>query len=331
MTFKSAYLKLTLFYVLVVMIISIGFSVAIYNISSNELEQGLGRQTRMLRDIPVSGSPLADTFDELRQQQLDASNSHLQLNLINFNLLILILASIASYFFARFSLRPIEEGVAEQNRFTADASHELRTPLTAIRTEVEVALRDNKMSLAQAKKLLASNLEEIGKLEALSSSLLKLARHDDTQKNFEPVSLEEVVTESFEKVESLADAKKIVFQNHLIPLEIDGDRQSLVELFVIILDNAIKYSQEKSKINIEISKERNHAIVKIKDHGIGIKASEIPYIFNRFYRADSSRSKEKTDGYGLGLSIAKKIVEIHNGVITVESKLGRGSEFVVQF
>ena len=162
--FKSAYWKLTFSYVLIAMLISIAFSVAIFNISSTEINKGLGRQTRVLRDIPMSdyGSiSVVPDLEEIRNEQIRESNDRLKTNLLYYNLLILILATGASYFLAKKTLEPIREMMDEQNRFTADASHELRTPLTAMRTEIEVNLRNKSLNLDESKKLLQSNLEEI--------------------------------------------------------------------------------------------------------------------------------------------------------------------------
>ncbi len=332
---KSPYLRLTLFYVLIVMFISIVFSVVIYNISSNEIEAGLGRQTRVLRSFSTTTiilpRPLQD-IEQIRVTQIDESQASLRTDLIYLNLIILILSSGLCYFLAKWTMRPIEETLLAQNCFTADASHELRTPLTAMKTEVEVALRDENMNLPEAKSLLRSNLEEIAKLESLSNALLKVARSQETVKaNFEKVSLPDLVTEAYEKIEVLAKKKSVIFATHMAPLEIMGDKRSLKELFVILLDNAVKYSGDKSKVTIAVTQEKKHAIISVKDHGIGIKASDLPYIFNRFYRADNSRSKEKVGGYGLGLSIARNIAEMHDGAIAVESKPGQGSEFRVTF
>ena len=133
------------------------------------------------------------------------------------------------------------------------------------------------------------------------------------------------------EIESLANQKSIEFENELDDVSILGDKESLTELFVILLDNAIKYSPAKSTINISVHKFDGHVEIKIKDRGIGIKASDLPHIFDRFYRADHSRNKEKVSGYGLGLSIAKNIVDLHSGTISANSKPGKGSEFVLKF
>ena len=204
--FRSAYRTLTLLYVAVVMLISIIFSGAFYRVASNEINRGLGRQTRFIQDMPITGGFVfhVQDLEDNRIAQLQDSSQRLRDNLILFNLLILAAASAVSYAFAKHTLKPIEEMVEAQNRFTADASHELRTPLTALRTEIEVNLRDKKLSLAQSKKLLQSNLEEIDRLESLSSALLKLARYREaTKREFTSVVLSNVITEAYEKIESL--------------------------------------------------------------------------------------------------------------------------------
>jgi signal transduction histidine kinase len=331
--FKLAYLKLTVFYVLIIMAVSITFSLSLYKISSDELGQGLGRQSRVMKELPKNNiiDDFLPDFEEMRQQQLKESNQHLQTNLIYFNLLILLLSSLLSYFWAKKTIQPIEEMVLAQNRFTADASHELRTPLTAMRSEIEVFLRDKNQNLSEGRKLLSSNLEEIEKLEALSSALLKLAKYqEDVKSSFKQTSLIKIITRSFEKVESLAEKKSIEFKNQLNEVEIIGDQISLIELFVILLENAIKYSPEKSTISISIKSDGHNATVKIKDQGSGIKASDLPHIFNRFYRADHSRTKNENSGYGLGLAIAKNIVDLHQGIISAKSEQGSGSEFTVK-
>jgi signal transduction histidine kinase len=329
--FNEAYLKLALIYAAIVMIISVSFSFSLYKIASNEVGKGLGKQSRIIREmLIVPQNPMVD-MDQIRQQQFDEVNSRLVLNLFYFNLLILILSILISYFFAKKTLSPIEESVEAQKRFTADASHELRTPLAAMKSEIEVGLRSNKIDLNEAKGILQSNLEEIEKLEGLSGALLRLARTENQQQDFEEVDLEESILSAYEKVENLALKKSITFRNELQSLKIKGDKHSIIELFVILLDNAIKYSPAKSVIQIHMTTDKNHSIFSIKDNGIGIKSSDLSFVFNRFYRADNSRSKEKADGFGLGLSIAKQIVDLHNGEISVKSDIGKGSEFIVRF
>jgi len=330
MTFKKAYLKLTLFYVLIVMVISLVFSFTIFNISAREISRGFGKENKIFRDLQKNGGP--PFSEEMRLAQIEEINRNLKMNLIYFNLFILVISAISSYFLAQKTLEPIEEAMLAQTRFTADASHELRTPLAAIKTEIEVALRNKKLGTTHFKKLLKSNLEEINKLESLSSSLLKLARADvKAANNFTIIDLEETIAEAYNKVEKIAKKKSISFKTDLKALKILGDQISLTELFVILLDNAIKYSHEKSKIYIEMANANKRVVIKIKDLGIGIKASDLPYIFNRFYRADSSRSKTHVPGFGLGLALAKEIIDYHHGTINVKSEPNKGTEFTISF
>jgi len=342
-----AVIKLSIFYVLIIMTISVSFSLILHRISYQEIDRGLGRQFNTFwdqNDIGMMNTRL--NFESIRQDQIDQANQRLMINLVYFNLLILIFSAVASYFFAKKTLEPIKKSMDDQNRFTADASHELRTPLTAMKTEIEVSLRDKKLNLAEAKNLLKSNLEEVAKLESLSNALLQLAKNENIKQNFEKINILEIITEARQKVESLATKKQIKIileQNNLVikPIHqtqdkqssriISGDASSLTELIVIILDNAIKYSPEKSRVLISLNRQGQHLIIKIKDYGVGIKESDIPYIFNRFYRADNSRNKNKIDGYGLGLSIAKQIVDLHDGTISVNSNPGEGSEFTIKF
>lgn len=327
--FEWAAIKLSIFYVLIAMAISISFSIVIYNISSLEVGQGIGRTFRIINDCsPNMLPPGFENLEDARNQQLDEINGHLQQRLVYFNLIILLISSGLSYFLAKKTLHPLELAMDTQNRFTADASHELRTPLAAMRAEIEVALRDKKMSLAEAKKLLFSNIEEVAKLEHLSDALLKLAIYQEGKIELERLNISEVIVKAYEKIAALAKKREIVFENELQDAFVLGDRQSLVELFVILLDNAIKYSLQGNKIEIKIVKLNKKVTVKIKDYGSGIMPSDLPNIFERFYRSDTSRTKA-INGYGLGLSLAKQIIDLHEGKILVKSTLGKGSEFDV--
>ena len=328
--FDRAAIKLSVFYVLIVMIISIFFSISIYNISTKEVGRGVGKTMGIIDNCaPGHLPPGFESLERVRIDQIQEINDRIKVGLYYFNLIILIVSSGLSYFLAKKTLHPLEQAMESQNRFTADASHELRTPLAAMRSEIEVALRDKKISPDDAKKLFESNIEEIVKLENLSETLLKLARYQNYESDFKEVNICEAIVEAYEKVAHMAEKKQIVFENDLREVEVNGDKQSLVQLFVVLLDNAIKYSGKGEKILIKVSQIGKHASVSIKDYGSGIKASDLPYIFERFYRGESSRNKAKTNGYGLGLSLAKQIVDMHRGKISVKSVSGKGAEFTV--
>lgn len=332
MRYHNASVKLTIVYVAIVVVISAIFSGAFYSVTSSEISRGLDRQALRLRGLPgnIFISVPNDQLNSIRNQQLEDSLEHLRLSLIYVNLLILLASSALSYYFARKTLKPIEEAMETQKRFSADASHELRTPLTAMRAEIEVNLRNQKLSLQEAKDQLKSNLEEIAKLEYLSNTLLTLAKYDEhPELDFKIIALREVVKEACEKVVSVTRNKKIALKVRLNKVAVKGDRQSLIELLIIVLENAIKYSPANSAIEIIMKKANKRALVEISDHGLGIKPQDLPHIFERFYRSDTARIKQGTTGYGLGLSIAKRIAELHGGTISAQNNSDKGAKFIL--
>lgn len=332
--FKTAVFRLTAWYLALVLLLSTGFSMALYQVSTRELNADEQRLQSLLQRSFFQGRMRDFTeFNIARLNQIESSRDRIKLNLLYFNLVILVGGGAASYFLARRTLRPIEENVEAQTRFTSDASHELRTPLTAMKSEIEVALRDKNLSLDESKALHRSTLEEIGRLEALSSGLLQLARQErqDYVKSFSMVPLSEVIQEAVAKVEKTAKQRRIVISAESGEERVEGDRWSLVELVSVLLDNAIKYSPEGAAVKVEgFSKFHNRQTgISVTDTGTGIKPDDLPRIFDRFYRTDLSRTQSAVQGYGLGLSIAKKIADAHRGSIEVRSRVGEGSTFTV--
>jgi two-component system sensor histidine kinase CiaH len=331
--FQSARVKLTAWYLLIITLISFLFSFVIYSDINHELERFKHfQEVRLERE--KKGTPLRSTRNESPSVDLEmviSAQNRLKLILVLVNIGILGVSGFAAYFLAGRTLKPIKEMVEEQNRFITDASHELRTPLTSLRSEIEVNLRDHDLTLPIAKDLLKSNLEEVINLHSLSDHLMNLAQYEKKNGDFtyEELSIKEVVKESIQRVLPLSQIKKITINNDAKDYVIKGNRQSLVELFIILLDNAIKYSSKNNSVDITSQTTDNEIVVSIKDEGEGINESDISHIFDRFYRADKSRSKEKISGYGLGLSIAKKIIELHKGKIEVKSTIGVGSTFIV--
>jgi two-component system sensor histidine kinase CiaH len=325
--FKSAALKLTGWYLALIMLVSITCSLALYNVSSNDIENNVRHRLPLSVNQLLSPNDL-QSLENLRDRQLTTDRSHLKENLISFNILVLILGGAAAYALARRTLAPIEESLEAQKRFTSDASHELRTPLTAMQAETEVALRDPKLTKAQATELLQSNLEEVAKLKALSEGLLHLAQTNKPTE-LSPTDLKISLMDATERLEKTAKTKKITIENQAKDLTLKAEPHSLTELLVILIDNAIKYSPPGKKVLISTSSNNKTGKISIKDEGVGIKASDLPHIFDRFYRAESSRSKIQSDGYGLGLAIAKKLADSMDGVIEVKSAPDKGSTFTI--
>lgn len=326
--FREASLKLTAWYLAILMLISLFFSAALYEVATREVGNGL-RPIPMMQSQDNGGVFSDDIFSSLRSQRIQDAENRILTDLIYFNIVILLAGGAISYLLARRTLRPIEEAHESQSRFAADASHELRTPLAAMRSEIEVALRAKTISAGDTKELLESNLEEVNKLTILSDSLLKLARYQNgmPEKSIVAVELDKVINEAIKNVKKIADSKEISFNVEADNISVAGDKSMLNELIVILLDNAIKYSPEHTTINIIAKKSDKEINISIKDEGIGISDKDLPHIFDRFYRADSSRGETK--GYGIGLSLANEIVKIHKGKIAISSELEKGTEVIV--
>ncbi|HET6863993.1 MAG TPA: HAMP domain-containing sensor histidine kinase [Candidatus Saccharimonadales bacterium] len=325
--FHSAALRLTVWYLAIIMAVSLIFSAILYNVSSADLERNVNRQLGYFNNF--LGPDDFNNYNLLRRKQLNDDKDHLRGSLILFNLAVLGGGGAASYWLARRTLQPIEDALTAQTRFAADASHELRTPLTAIQTENEVALRNPALKKTEAVALLKSNLEEIAKLKALSDGLLKLANNSGRIESAKPVPLKSALQIAIDRLAKAAELKKIKVDNQAGVINVIGDRDSLSELFYTLLENAIKYSPAGSPVKITSASRHHEAIVTVADKGPGIKADELPSIFERFYQSDSSRTKRDNGGYGLGLAIAKKITDAHGGHIEVKSTLGKGSSFIV--
>ncbi len=324
---KGPRLKLAGTYLIIIMVMSIGFSFAIYRISDTELRGQ--RNIAIPREVRFS---FLDDFDRLRAEKLEAARENLRERLIAFNLITLVIGGLLSYILAYQALRPIEEVIEAQDRFASDASHEIRTPLTVMKSEIEVALRDNNLTLKEARQTLKSNLEEIVKLEQLTTGLLQLARQENVESIFEKISARQIIDEALDKNQPKISRKKITIdQKKVSDFSFRSEPQSLTQVLVILIDNAAKYSPPKSTIRLETKASRHAYRFSVIDQGPGIPAEDMPHIFDRFYRSDKSRGKDKeSDGYGLGLAIAKQITDSLGGHIEVRSRLGHGTTFYVE-
>lgn len=320
--FKEARLKLTAWYLLIIMVISLSFSGIIFSMVSMEME----RFSRSPRFVIENRQNILEREDLLKE-----SKKRLFVFLAEINGVILIISGSLGYFLAGKTLSPIQKMLEEQKRFVSDASHELRTPLTALKSMFEVGLRDKKMSLKEARILISEGVEESDKLKKLSDFLLELARENYNGQKilFEKVKVSEIVGEAIKKIEIKAKNKKMKILTSINGYSVKGNKDKLSELFVILLDNAVKYSPNDTQIKVIAKKTKGQVIIKVIDQGKGIEEKDLAHIFERFYRADSARSHTDEGGYGLGLAIAKKIVEEHKGKILVKSIFDKGSEFKI--
>jgi signal transduction histidine kinase len=287
-----------------------------------------------VREHPEEIPPPPPRFKVIIKMNADferEARQRIMMTLLGVNLVILGLAGIGGYFLAGMSLKPIKDMIDEQHRFITDASHELRTPLTVLKSEIEVSLRDKNMTVAEARNILESNLEEVNNLQILTDNLLELASYQQKtlRDSFKTVHISDIMDDAIKAVHKAAKQKDISIKNEMTDQFVKGNEISLVRLFVILLDNAIKYSPEKSAVTITEKKTDGYIKVRVTDQGIGIDEKDIPKVFHRFYRSNSARSKTQASGYGLGLSIAKKIVDNHDGSIKVESEKDKGTTFIV--
>lgn len=331
--FQSVRFKLTLWYVVISMLISVFFSLTIfYIIDRNIIENYRRAAIRYQRDLEQGDPFLPLRPPPMTLSQLENAENGVKSTLMIINLVILGVSSVAGYMLAGKTLRPIKTMVDEQNRFISDSSHELRTPLTALKSTIEVALRDKSLTAKEAREALESNLEEVNNMQALSENLLLLSQYENQKNSAFPdvVSLKEAIAKSVKLVSGLAKKKNISLNVSLHDANVTGDEGRLTQLFVIFLDNAIKYSHESGTISVTSIKKGNHAEVNISDQGIGIDKKDLPHIFDRFYRANKARNKTTESGYGLGLSIAKKIIEIFNGSVNVQSQPEKGTTFSIR-
>ena len=239
--FKTARIKLTAWYLAIIMAISLSFSGVIYVGVSRELTRiedfQRVRIQRIIGGIPAPYEPPAPDVDAIAE-----SRQRIILTLGLINLAILVVSGAAGYFLAGRTLEPIAEMVDKQKEFVSDASHELRTPLTSLRTEMEVALRDKKMSVSGAKGLIKSNLEDVTRMQKLSNYLLELNRYErGAHLEFSEVDLSRIV-------EKAVTNFKFKFDLNLRKSVVNGNAESLVELVTILLDNAIKYSPKGERL-----------------------------------------------------------------------------------
>jgi len=224
----------------------------------------------------------------------------------------------------------LQTSFAQIRQFTADASHELRTPLTILTGEIELAIR-TEQTPERYRRVLSSSLDEVLRLSNIVNKLLLLSRAEagSLDLGHEPVHLKTLLEEVVEDAEILASPKNIAVALHADhDVVVPGDDARLHELFLNLVDNAIKYSNDNGTLNVTLEEYAVSAIVRVRDTGIGIAPENLGRIFNRFFRVDKARSR-KSGGSGLGLAICKWIVDAHHGSISVNSTFGEGSEFVV--
>jgi two-component system sensor histidine kinase ResE len=213
--------------------------------------------------------------------------------------------------------------------FIANVSHEFRTPLTVISGSLEALVDGTIETKEDVERYHQRMFSETRSLERLVGDLLELSRlqSGNISMNKEKVHIPSLLSDIVKSLQPIASKKDIIIDS-VIPNDVPpilGDYDRLRQLFVIFIDNAIKYSPDKTTVNVKINLE-NTLEVFIEDHGYGISEEELPYVWDRFYKADKSR---KSSGTGLGLAIAKHLVQLHNGNVSLKSSVGKGTTVII--
>ncbi|MEK7106433.1 MAG: HAMP domain-containing sensor histidine kinase [Patescibacteria group bacterium] len=317
--FDWAHIKLTAFYTITIVIVFVVANITLFGIWSSTV----------VRVMP--GIADLQTQNELSQQLEDELGK--QSGLI-YLIIVSIILSVSSLIGSR-TLLPIRNIVRAQKRFISDASHELRTPLAIMRTNAEIVLIDgNLISVQEAQEALKSNLEEVERMSKIIDNLLALSFYDNRFKELprEEVELSKIIIEVTEKSKSLIKNKTV----NLRLLETDAgiimaNKVAIEEMALNLIKNAIKYTLDGGQVSISVVARRSTIEFKVKDTGIGIEKKDFSSVFNPFYKAGEGRIQLERDSSGLGLTIVKRIVELHDGSIYLNSAVGKGTTIVITF
>jgi len=256
------------------------------------------------------------------------------------SLVALLLVAGGGWIIARQAAEPIERAIDNMRRFMADAAHELRTPVTAIRSRAEVAVQRSRSPEEYVRALGAIEAES-ARLGRIVEDLLTLARADARERPIEPqrLFLDDVALDAADAARAMADRKGVQLEvGEFEEAPVLGDASLLRQLVMILLDNAIKFTPSGGRVRVDVQRSGSAVSVVVSDNGVGITDDQLPHIFERFYRGDPSRTREPgrdgngqggSDGAGLGLSIARWIVDEHRGSIAVDSARARGTSIAV--
>jgi signal transduction histidine kinase len=235
----------------------------------------------------------------------------------------LLLAGLGGLWVAELAIRPVSQAFQRQRRFIADASHELRTPIAVIQANAEALLRKARPQDREALADIAADAQHMGRLV---SDLLTLAEADRgaLEVRRAPMDLYDVLASAARAGKRLAEERGLDFAAEPVHATITGDADRLRELVLILVDNAVKYTEPPGRVSLRADCSDGHACVTVEDTGVGIPKEHLPRVFERFYRVDKARSRAM-GGLGLGLSIARTIAEAHGGTIDIASAPGAGT------
>ncbi len=336
--FRSARVKLTMFYLVILLGMSLLLTFSFRILAEHEYARSSDAQYGQMRHLLVRYPWNTDdpdypsvkpevAFGDIQDDQQDAVRRKLNHDFVLINMLALIIGGALSYWFAGRTLKPIEEAHETQTRFAADASHELRTPLASMRVENEVFLRQPSFTQEEAREQIESNLEEVQRLEQLSTNLLALTQYDEGALHLDIAPVIPIIDDAVTHMVPVADLRGVSIKKDVAAHAVRGHHNSLAQLLSILIDNAVKYGPEKGRVTIKGKKQGAFYSIQVIDQGPGIRDEDLPHIFERLYRGDKARNT-KAGGYGLGLALAKQIATANHATLQVSNiKKGSGACF----
>ncbi len=352
--FESARLKLTLFYLAILLffslVLTLGFKALVQNDfnQANDVQRGAFHRIGLeyfenLNPSNADGTdnsnnsiqtPSTDpmqpdqNFAKAQKAQAQKTQNRLTREALFLNIGVFVVGAAISYWYAGRTLRPIEEAHERQKRFTSDASHELRTPLASMRLENEIFLRQKKFLDGEVREQIGSNLEEVARLERLTTSLLELNRYETTTLTKQSISTYGVADDAIKQMEHAVYAAGITFENKAINAKVLAERESLVQLLAVVLDNAAKYGPADGTVELAGALHGNEYVFTVRDHGTGISEKDLPHVFERMYRGDKARNNGRP-GHGIGLSLAQQIATANGATLTAGNHPEGGAIFRV--
>lgn len=321
--FSRARLELTLIYAIILAAIIGISSIITYSLFSTRLEVRWAQYHVPSRIIDIQG----DNFP-------DEARSELALTLFAVNGVLLAGAIGLSYILAGITLHPIQQAYEKQRRFLSDASHELRTPLAILQTDLENELSEKHIK-ENDKERAESYLEEVKRMGSIVKDLLLISRldtEDSKNTHIESVDFSALAATTITRLTPYAQKNEITLTSKLpeLPVIIQANTEHVSQAIMNLIKNGIDYNKEKGSVTVSMNIEKSTATLIIVDTGVGIPKEDLAKIFDRFYRADASRTRS-TGGSGLGLSIVQSIAKTYNGSVELKSKESHGSTAYLSF
>lgn len=325
--YRAAVIKLTIYYVALLTGLAVVFSTTLYFVNHEEIAAGLESQVQKYDQNGDSDKDSRQIYSSI----LDQRSRNFAIRVFYYDIIFVLASIVVSNMLARETLKPLKKAHEDQIKFAAEASHQLRTPLQNMQLSTEVALQDtNNATKKDYSEALKQNLKDIKSLNGLTDRLLSIGRDHFliSRLSRQRVDIKTVLKSAITELDSLAEKNKvnIVLDGHKSLATVD--KVAITQAFRILIENAINYSKPNSMVEISMLNQYGKVIVKVIDHGIGIKGSDLKRIFKPFYRSTDPQT-QNVYGYGLGLPLAKQIIELHRGKITVISRYGEGSVFTV--